>query len=118
MSEHGTYLDCGCYIAPGGGRSWCPTCAGGGHKDTRDDTIRSLRLEVGRMLEALGKLYERAIDADDKDIIDAALSTPGDGLWEEVRWLLENPPPNAMEGDSMATEMWYRRRDMLLGRKP
>lgn len=45
--SHATVLDCGCYIAVGGGRTWCPTCANGGpspkaeHGRTRSAASRS-----------------------------------------------------------------------------
>lgn len=36
-----TVLDCGCYIAAGGGRTWCPTCAGGGRSTASADVVHA-----------------------------------------------------------------------------
>jgi len=112
-----------------------------------DDTIRTLRLANERMREILawieeyfvvnvdgggrhgcpycyvssdGKKWAEMSHAD--GCLFAALSTPDDGLWREVRWLLENAPlssptvPDMLPG-SLRNE-WNRRCDALLGGKP
>jgi len=121
----GIALDCGCFIYPDGTRVWCPTCSDGGSKDTRDDTIRSLRLENGRLRWALADALWRWKQADPNNpqlpVDEAALSAPGDGLWQEVVWLLNvagGVSDKLRDCQCADCRDWRKRRDALLGRKP
>ncbi|MCE5190745.1 MAG: hypothetical protein LLG08_03145 [Actinomycetia bacterium] len=114
------------------------------------ETIRSLRLALGKMREALEKLRRSHDDVDgdcwyscpkhpnycgdqSRDmctcgadnynaIIDAALaSTPDDGLWQEVRDLLNRASgvsDTLRDCQCADCRDWRKRRDALLGRKP
>jgi len=91
------------------------------------ETIRSLRLENGKLKEALERINMIVVRGHAPDdvagavqrLCTAALSTPGDGLWQEVRWLLEYAEVDVLSiPDTDFPASWDRRRDALLGRKP
>ena len=83
------------------------------------DIIRSLRLDNGRLREALADALWRWEQADANNpqirVDEVALTTPGP-LWSEVKWLLENAQPETKFVKQSSGE-WYRRRDAVLGRK-
>lgn len=81
-----------------------------------DDTIRALRLANGRLRETLNLIECESDDPDAAGWARTALSTPDDGLWQEVRWLLETGTSGTHE--SVDPDEWERRRDALLGGKP
>jgi len=83
-------------------------------------TVRSLRLEVGRLSDAMDAILAEVpadrLSAYAKEKIDAALSTPGDGLWEEVRHLCEMVL-RLKVGDEMELPI-LQAASAVLGRKP